>query len=529
MQTTAQRTITTLMPKTADSAEKPSVIRYAPYCRVSSDSSDQEQSFAAQVKYYAEAIGKMENAELADIYADEAVSGRGTNKREDFNRLLDDCRKGKIDWVITKSVSRFARNTVDCLAAVRLLSACGVSILFEKEGIDTADMSSEVLLAMSGTQAQDESISHGNNMRWSYETRMKAGEFLGCSPAYGYTMLNSAEHIINEKEARIVVMIKDLYLSGTGKQKIANRLNSLGISNRGRAWTPFAVSYILNNERYTGDALLQKSMTTAEWPPCKIKNDGSRPQYYVENAIPAIFTKADREAILALQASRQNPNTQSGGHALSKMLICPECGHPYRRVKTKNEFVWCCAYRTSGRTQCANYTLPEADVCKAFLRCINTLYKSRDEILLPLISRIESLQSNRNGTETKIYTIDREIAKLSKQSLVISDLLSQGILDAADFTMQSSELANTISGLRTKQRELLNMNKTDDMLTEMRRLNEQLEDMEAEMTEYDDDIVRSVIDRATVISDTEIKIRLHGGLELTEQLPKYYTARCKRK
>ena len=192
---TAPRTITAILPTGELLSDNAPQIRYAPYCRVSSDSSDQELSFAAQVKYYTELISKMENAELVDVYADEAISGRDTKKREDFNRLIADCKKGRIDRVITKSVSRFARNTVDCLETVRLLARYGVTILFEKEGIDTATMPSEVLLAMSGTQAQDESISHGNNMRWSYETRMKKGEFLGCCPAYGYSLISSSEHV----------------------------------------------------------------------------------------------------------------------------------------------------------------------------------------------------------------------------------------------------------------------------------------------------------------------------------------------
>lgn len=328
----AQRTVTIVMPHGKPAAECDSKVRYAPYCRVSSDSSDQEQSFASQLRYYSEAIGKMPDATLVDIYADEAVSGRGCKKREDFNRLIADCKKGKIDRVITKSVSRFARNTVDCLQTVRLLSQYGVSVLFEKEGIDTATMPSEILLAMSGTQAQDESLSHGNNMRWSYQTRMEAGEFVGCTPAYGYSVISSSEHIINEDEAAVVRQIRDLYLQGFGKQKIADCLNEKGITNRGRKWTAFAIHYILNNERYVGDTLLQKSITTQEWPPRKIRNDGSRPQYYVENGIPALWSREDREAILALQASRQNPNSQQGGHALSKMLICSECGHTYRRV-----------------------------------------------------------------------------------------------------------------------------------------------------------------------------------------------------
>ena len=526
---TAPRTITAILPNREPSADSAPRVRYAPYCRVSSDSSDQELSFAAQVKYYTEMVGKMENAELVDVYADEAISGRGTKKREDFNRLIADCKKGRIDRVITKSVSRFARNTVDCLETVRLLARYGVSVLFEKEGIDTADMPSEVLLAMSGTQAQDESISHGNNMRWSYETRMKKGEFLGCCPAYGYALISSSEHVIHPEEAKVVNQIKDMYLQGSGKQKIADYLNQNGVTNRGRKWTAFAIDYILNNERYVGDALLQKHITTNEWPPRKILNDGSRPQYYVENALPAIWTREEREAILALEASRRNTDTTGGGHALSRMLVCGECGHTFRRIKRKSGIVWGCAYSTSGRSKCSGVTLPETDVCAAFLRCVNTLCCHREEILLPLITRMETLQSKRNGTQVKIWEIDQQIASLSKQSLVIADLLASGILETADFAAQSNALGDKINALRSQRRTLLKQNENDDLLAELHELKDTLDDMDGEITVYDEDLIRSVIQYATVLSDTELRIHIKGGLEVTEQLPQYYTRRCRRK
>jgi len=179
-----QRTITKITPNAMATEETPK-LRTAAYCRVSTDSSDQEHSFAAQVKYYTEMIEKLSDSILVDIYADEGISGRGTAKREDFNRLIADCKKGRIDRVITKSVSRFARNTVDCLQTVRMLSKLGVTVCFEKEHIDTAYMTSEVLLALSGTHAQDESISHGNNMKWSYINAMKSGNFLGTNATYG--------------------------------------------------------------------------------------------------------------------------------------------------------------------------------------------------------------------------------------------------------------------------------------------------------------------------------------------------------
>lgn len=523
----AQRTITTILPKGQN--EEAPTIRTAAYCRVSTDSSDQEQSFAAQVKYYTEAIDKTENSTLVDIYADEGISGRGTAKREDFNRLIADCKKGRIDRIITKSVSRFARNTVDCLQTVRMLTDLGVSILFEKEQLDTAKMSGEVLLAMSGTQAQDESISHGKNMRWSYEQRMKDGEFLGTKPAYGYILTDSATAIIDDAEAQIVRLIADLYLSGMGKQKIADYLNEKQIPRQGgKKWYTFTVDYILNNERYVGDALLQKHITTTEYPPRKILNDGSQAQYYVENCLPAILSREQRAAILTLQQKRRT-NNKGGGHPLSKLLRCAECGHSYRRVQKQSGAVWQCAYRVSGKSQCELHTVRESDVYRVLVRMVNKLWAHREEILCPLISRMEALQSKVNGTEIKVYQIDKEIAVLSRQSLVIANLLSNGILDPADFTAQNNELSEKISVLRAKRREHLRQSETDDQINALRELYEMLSDLENEVTEYDEELIRAVIDHVTVRSDEELQIHLKCGLILTERLPKYYTGRCRRK
>jgi len=523
----AQRTVTKIVPNVMPVQEKPK-LRIAAYCRVSTDSSDQEHSFAAQIKYYTELIEKLDDAELVDIYADEGISGRGTAKRDDFNRLIADCKKGKIDRVITKSVSRFARNTVDCLQTVRMLSKLGVTVLFEKEHIDTAYMTSEVILALSGTQAQDESVSHGNNMRWSYTNAMKSGNFLGTIATYGYTLINRGTVIINEAEAKVVRLIKDLYLSGMGLQKIANYLNAHGIKRRnGKLWNATAIKYILTNERYVGDALLQKTITTFEYPPRKIRNDGSQPQYYVENCLPAIFTREERAAILALMEQRGIKGRKTGGHPLSKLLRCSECGHAYRRIVTPSDVLWRCAYRNSGKTDCTIYAVREEDVCEAFITTINKLRAGRDTILMPMIERLEAMQSKANGTTVKISTIDKEIAVLSRQSLVIAELLNQGILDTADFAAQNNELTQKVFDLRVKRRQLLAVNETDDALNALRELADMLEDMETEMTDYDEDIVRAIIKNATVVSDTELKIHLHGGLTVTEYLPQYYSRRCK--
>lgn len=522
-----QRTITKITPNAMATEETPK-LRTAAYCRVSTDSSDQEHSFAAQVKYYTEMIEKLSDSILVDIYADEGISGRGTAKREDFNRLIADCKKGRIDRVITKSVSRFARNTVDCLQTVRMLSKLGVTVCFEKEHIDTAYMTSEVLLALSGTQAQDESISHGNNMKWSYINAMKSGNFLGTNATYGYTLIDRGTVSINEDEAAVVRMMKDMYLSGMGLQKIADYLNMHSVKRRnGKTWHATSVRYVLTNERYVGDALLQKKITTAEYPPRKIRNDGSQRQYYVENCLPAIFTREERAAILTLIEQRGIKGRKTGGHPLSKMLRCTECGHSYRRIVTQNDVLWGCTYRNSGKTDCIFYTVREEDVCQAFINTLNKLRSSREQILIPLVERLEAMQSRVNGTTIKIGAIDKEIAVIIRQSLVITELLNQGILEPSDFTAQSNELTQKIFDLRMKRRQLLTINETDDMLNALREIADTLEDMEAEMTDYDEDIIRAVIESAVVISDTELRIHLHGGLSVTEYLPKYYSRRCK--
>ena len=222
-----QKTVATIAPR----ASSGQTLRVAAYCRVSSDSSDQRHSFAAQVQYYTKSISENERMELVDIYADEGITGTKTAKRDDFNRMVTDCKKGKIDRILTKSVSRFARNTADALTYARLLKEYGVSILFEKENIDTAYMSSELLLALSGAQAQEESISISKNMRWSIERRMKNGTFIASHTPYGYKLFKN-EFVIEEKEAKIVQLIFQSFLSGKGKKAIADMLNKMKIPTR---------------------------------------------------------------------------------------------------------------------------------------------------------------------------------------------------------------------------------------------------------------------------------------------------------
>ena len=234
-------------------------LRVAAYCRVSSDSDDQLNSFLAQVRHYTAYIGQNPEWELADVYADEGLTGTRMDKRDEFNRLMADCRKGQIDLILVKSTSRFARNTMEFLEALRELRQLGVTVWFENENMRTDKLANETMLALSGVRAQQESISISQNQRWSCQKRMQNGTFLPSSAPYGYRIIGG-KFVIVEEEARIVRLIFDWYLSGMGKKAITDRLNATqAIKLNGfDKWYIHSVSYILCNDRYAGNALLQK-------------------------------------------------------------------------------------------------------------------------------------------------------------------------------------------------------------------------------------------------------------------------------
>ena len=258
-------------------------LRVAAYARVSSSSEDQLNSYRVQNQYYSELISNNPDWEMVDIYADEGITGTSVEKREDFQRMMQDCRKGKIDRILVKSISRFARNTKDCLAAVRELKELGVSVQFEEQGIDTSKVSSEMVTAIMASLAQKGSESISSNVRWGVQKRMLDGTFISSSVPYGYEMFHGQLRIL-PSEAQFVKWIFQAYLSGLNAQSIAEQMNQayvlLGIENT-RKWHNTTILYILSNERYIGDSLWQKTYATDSLPTRQIKNTGSKTQYYI--------------------------------------------------------------------------------------------------------------------------------------------------------------------------------------------------------------------------------------------------------
>ena len=385
--------------------------RLAAYCRVSSDSADQLHSFAAQLRYYSNYEKQHNDVKLVGIYADEGLSGTSMKKRAEMNRLIQDCEQGKIDCIIVKSISRFARNTQDLLQTLRLLKTYGVTVFFEEQGIDTAQLNSELFLTFPSMIAQQESESISGNMRWSYKKRMESGEFNCCAPAYGFDLING-ELVVNETEAEVVRRIFDMYLHGAGKERIADALNDENVSTKHgtKKWHHTAIHYILNNERYMGDALLQKRYTTETLPYRQVPNNGEKPQYYIENSNPQIVSKDTYYAAQRLQQAKTSHNTGAAESILSQRMFCPICARSYRRLYSGNNKYWVSVLKRKTECSCSAYKIYEEAVHEAF-SILTYKLKANSELLIGrLIKQLEQLQKRYGTGGNRIEEIDKEIA-----------------------------------------------------------------------------------------------------------------------
>lgn len=497
----------------------PPQIRLAAYCRVSSDSSDQLHSFAAQIKYYSEYCKRHPEYKFVDIYADEGITGTSMEKRDDFRRMLRDCKKGLIDRIIVKSMSRFARNTEEMLTALRALEQMEVSVYFEEQGLDTKSMNSEMFATFPGMVAQQESVSISQNMRWSYKKRMESGEFNCCAPAYGFDLING-KLVINETEAAVIRRIFNLYLEGIGMQAIANILNDEGVRRQyGREkWHHTTVNYVLNNERYKGDALLQKQITTQTLPFKKQRNHGEQPMYYVENSNPAIVSRETYDAVQALIKSRQpSCKRKAKNYPLTRTLLCPDCGHIFRRQVVNGTAYWICAAKATNKTDCAWRRVKEDEVYTAFNLMIRKLSANREYLLGALIRQLEELQYRTTGSQQRIKEIDREIADLTAQNLVLSRLHGKGVLNAADYTAQSDVLENKITELRIERRAKITDSDEDEMLDGLKLLNDILTETELG-TDFDAELFGQTVDSITVESNELLTFHLAGGISLPEKI-----------
>ncbi len=407
------------LPYAADTSEKRKR-RVAGYARVSTELDEQQSSYMAQIEYYTSYIKKHSDWELVGIYTDEGISATNIRHRNGFNSMISDALDGKIDLIITKSVSRFARNTVDSLSTVRRLKDAGIEVYFEKENIWTLDSKGELLITIMSSLAQEESRSISENVTWGHRKRFSDGKFsLAYSRFLGYDRGADGNLVINEKEAGIVREIYRLYLLGYSLNAIAKKLTSEKIVTPGgnKVWNQSTVRNILTNEKYMGDALLQKSFTVDYLTKKKKRNSGELPQYYIENNHEPIIdpktfelaqTERLRRAVRTAQGSRY-----SGKNVFCGKIKCGDCGNFFSsRVWHSNTKYRRIVYQCSGKYKplntCFTGHLYEEDIEKLFVRVMRIVFEQRSRILERIENKLRDVPQNINDAEYTVRTTTYE-------------------------------------------------------------------------------------------------------------------------
>lgn len=502
--------------------KEPVTLRVAAYCRVSSDSSDQKHSYATQIRAYTEEISKHDGWELVDVYADEGLTGTRMEQRDDFNRMLSDCRKGRIDRVLVKSISRFARNTRDCLTALRELIALGITVHFEKENIDTDTLTTELMVSVSAALAQEESVSISKNQRISYQRRMERGEFITCYAPLGYRLADGKNLEIVAEEAETVRWIFQQYLAGYSAGWIAAELSRRQIPSPcgGKVWPETAITRIMTNEKYIGDSLCQKQYTMDVFPFVRKLNHGECDQYYTEQTHPAIISKEIYDRARELRQWRaQRVASSKGTYALSMKIICGECDSPFARRVTKSGRVsWVCRKHDDRAVDCPVGRIPEQEIYAAFVRMYNKLKHNEGIILKPALAQLDDLNAALQRGNPAMLAVNKAIADASEQSYKITTLQTRGLLDADACTAKLQAIHAQITELRRERRRLLQNEDLEDVMEALHQTADTIHDGPDRLDGFDEVLFANLVERITAESQTRICFRLHGGIELTEQL-----------
>ena len=490
--------------------------RVAAYARVSTNSDEQKTSYEAQVSYYTDYISAKPDWHFVQVYADKGITGTSTKHRERFNDMIADALAGKIDLIITKSVSRFARNTVDSLTTIRLLKEHGVEVYFEEQNIYTLDSKGELLLTIMSSLAQEESRSISENVTWGQRKRFADGKVsMPYKQFLGYRKGENGEPEIVPKEAEVVRHIYRLFLDGMTPYKIKLTLENEGtLSPSGRStWQPRTVLSILTNEKYKGDALLQKTFCT-DFLTKKMKvNEGEVPQYYVENSHPAIVSDDVYEEVqLELERRKKSGRQHNSQHCCCGSIYGSKVWHSndkYRRT------VWQCNARFVKEIGCQAPHLSEPMIEQKFLAAFNQLLAQRDFIADDMQAIIQQLTST---TE-----LDAEKESLQVEMGIVSELIRQVVSQNANAALDQEEYARKYDSLTER------FHKAADRVKEIdaecarrkgkRREIETFRDAvlanDKPVTVFSNELWNATIDRMTVNLDGSVKVAFRKGIEMT--------------
>ena len=503
-------------------------LRVAAYCRVSTEEEEQQGSFEIQKLYYTEKINSTPEWEVAGIYADDGISGVHTKKRDGFNQMIQDCKKRKIDLILTKSISRFARNTLDSIQYVRMLKQMGIAVVFEKENINTATMNSEMILTVLSAFAQAESESISQNVARGKRMGYKHGKFaFPYGRIIGYRKGADGKPEIIPEQAEIIRLIFNSYLQGNSLQSIKAKLETAGaLTARGNTtWSAQSIQRILQNEKYCGDVLLQKTFTEDVLTGVHKKNTGQLPQYYIENYHEGIVSKqmfrevqaeiARRNSKSAANQRKRRRGRYNSKYALSERLFCGDCGSPYKRVTWnihgRKQIVWRCVNRIEYGTKfCGSSpSIPEEKLHRAILKAVQDLAANfTDEVAAQINGILHSIQTGESikpNLQEQLEQTQQEFDRLLEMSL--------------DFDEDTPFLDNRLKKLNNKIKSLKKAIEDSAARQEKARQPEMLlSAKDLQILEYDDALTARIIEKITVRSRSEIEIWFIGGYKKTMQL-----------
>lgn len=508
-------------------------LRVAAYCRVSTEQEEQQNSYQVQIAYYTDLINRKKEWSLVGIFADEGISGTQTKKRTEFNRMIRMCKNKKIDLVITKSISRFASNTVDCLEYVRQLKNLGIGVIFEKENINTLTMTSEFMIALYGSFAQAESESISKNVSWGKEKAYREGKVqFQYQNLLGYRKGTDGKPEIVPEETETIKLIYKLFLDGYSMTNIKKTLENKGIltAKGKKVWNESLISSILKNEKYVGDALLQKTYTLDCITHKVVRNHGERPMYLVTDHHAPIIDRDTYDRVqqeLARRSSKRKISSKttteqgkySSKYALSELLICGHCGTPYRRTtwsaRGKKQIVWRCISRLEhGKKYCSDSpTIKEDQLHKAIIQAINNYYSCRNDIARILKANIGTVLECQGQEE--IISIENRLKEIDTARNDLIGLIASGGCDEDKLDSEFSRLYQEEQQLNERLEMLKSQNKTSaETQAKLDKIMDMIEHEKFELETFDNILIRKLIECIKVLNKAEILVIFKGGYEV---------------
>lgn len=500
------------------------MLKVAAYCRVSTDEANQKNSYDSQISYYTEYINNSPEWQFAGIFSDEGISGTATKNRTGFNKMIKAARKGKIDIILCKSISRFARNTVDCLDYVRELRSLGVTVIFEKENINTSSMSSEFAISLYASFAQAESESISRNVTWGIEKSFREGNVrYQLRQMLGYRLGTDGRPYIVDDEAEIVRDVFRRYAEGYTPTEIAQELTDINAKRRNGStvWKRNNVYQILKNEKYAGDALMQKTYTVNCITHDRAKNTGQKPMYFVQDCHEAIIDRETYDAVrLELERRRRDAKKSrsrvrySTKYCLSRLFVCPYCGGFYKRttwmLKGEKQGVWRCKNRMEGKKCPKSPSYHEDVLQRAIIAAVNNFIENIGNNESELC--IE--ENDMKAAEKRIKEIMSELAEIERQrDSIISGINSDAFEETGNILRQlnrrESEFSDELEELRYKQSEYRRTKLREKSAV---KLMEGLSPLYV----YDEKVIAELVSKVEAVSKNEICLTFYGGYKVRQ-------------